>query len=158
MTTAALQDLFYPENRCFGCGPSNPDGLHLKSYESDGDYVAEWTPEERYAGPPGVVNGGMVAVPMDCHATWAAMHVFSADRGGEPAGAVTAGYSVRLVKPMPIGQRVTLRAEVTERTERKAKVSVVATVAGETVATFDGTFVAVDMFEDETSTGAATRD
>lgn len=154
MTTAALQDLFFPQNRCFGCGPANPEGLHLKSYESsDGTFVAEWTPEERYAGPPGVVNGGMIAVPMDCHATWAAMHAFSEAHGGEPVGAVTAGYSVRLVKPMPIGQRVTFRAEVTERTDRKAKVSVVASIAGETLATFDGTFVAVEHWEHDGTAG-----
>ncbi|MBW3619753.1 MAG: PaaI family thioesterase [Actinobacteria bacterium] len=153
MTTAALQDLFYPENRCFGCGPANADGLHVKTYEADDGYVAEWTPEQRFAGPPGVVNGGMVAVPMDCHATWAAMHTFSRDRGGEPVGAVTAGYSVRLLRPMPIGQRVRLHAEVTSHDERKAKVSVTASLAGEVLATFDGTFVVVDMFDEE-PTGA----
>jgi acyl-coenzyme A thioesterase PaaI-like protein len=145
MTTAALQDLFLPQNRCFGCGPANPDGLHLKSYEDGDDLIAEWVPEERFQGPPGVVNGGLMAVPMDCHATWAAMHVFSADRGGEPCGAVTAGYQVRLVAPTPIGHRVVLRAQVTSRTERKAKVTVTATVDGRTVATFEGTFVAVDV-------------
>lgn len=148
MTTAALQDLFLPDNRCFGCGPANPDGLHLKTYEDGEDYVAEWTPEERYQGPPGVVNGGLMAVPMDCHATWAAMHAFSADRGGEPVAAVTAGYSVRLVAPTPVGQRVVLRAHVRERTERKAKVEVTAMVAGDVVATFDGTFIAVDTYDE----------
>jgi acyl-coenzyme A thioesterase PaaI-like protein len=145
VTTAALQDLFLPQNRCFGCGPANPDGLHLKSYEEGDELVAEWVPEERFQGPPGVVNGGVMAVPMDCHATWAAMHAFSADRGGEPCGAVTAGYSVRLAAPTPIGHRVVLRAQVTDHTERKAKVTVTATVEGRTVATFDGTFVAVDV-------------
>jgi acyl-coenzyme A thioesterase PaaI-like protein len=144
VTTAALQDLFLPTNRCFGCGPHNAEGLHLKSYEDGDDLVAEWIPEERFQGPEGVVNGGVMAVPMDCHGTWAAMHAFSADRGGEPVAAVTAGYSVRLVAPTPIGHRVVLRATVLERTERKAKVHVDATVDGETVATFDGTFVAVD--------------
>jgi acyl-coenzyme A thioesterase PaaI-like protein len=145
MTTAALQDLFLPSNRCFGCGPANPDGLHLKSYEDGDELVAEWVPEERFEGPPGVVNGGLVAVPMDCHATWAAMHAFSADRGGEPVGAVTAGYSVRLLAPTPVGHRVVLRATVVERGERKAKVHVAASVDTTTVATFDGTFVAVDV-------------
>lgn len=145
MTTAALQDLFLPQNRCFGCGPANPDGLHLKSYEDGDDLVAEWVPEERLQGPPGVVNGGIMAVPMDCHATWAAMHAFSADRGGEPCGAVTAGYAVRLLAPTPIGHRVVLRAQVTGRTDRKAKVTVTAAVEGSTVATFEGTFVAVDV-------------
>lgn len=147
MTTAALQDMFLPGNRCFGCGPANPEGLHLKTYEDGDEYVAEWTPEDRFQGPPGVVNGGLMAVPMDCHATWAAMHVFSEDRGGEPVAAVTAGYSVRLVAPTPTGHRVVLRARVRERTEHKAKVDVTATVDGATVATFDGTFIAVDDYD-----------
>jgi acyl-coenzyme A thioesterase PaaI-like protein len=144
MTTAALQDLFLADNECFGCGPANPDGLHLKTYEDGADFLAEWTPEERFQGPPGVVGGGMMAVPMDCHATWAAMHAFSEDRGGEPVGAVTAGYSVQLHAPTPIGRRVVFRARVLERTERHAKVEVTATVDADLVATFDGTFVVVD--------------
>lgn len=149
VTTAALQDLFLPDNACFGCGPANPDGLHVKTYEvGDGTYRAEWTPEDRFQGPPGVVNGGMMSVPMDCHATWAAMHTFSEDRDGDPVGAVTAGYSVRLLKPTMIGHRVLLRAEVTEHDKRKAKVHVDATVDGDTVATFDGTFVCIDALDD----------
>jgi hypothetical protein len=44
MTTAALQDLFLADNECFGCGPANPDGLHLKTYE-DGD-------DSSPSGPP----------------------------------------------------------------------------------------------------------
>jgi acyl-coenzyme A thioesterase PaaI-like protein len=154
MTTAALQDLFLPQNRCFGCGPANPDGLHLKSYEDGDGLVAEWVPEERFQGPPGVVNGGMMAVPMDCHGTWAAMHAFSADRGGEPCGAVTAGYRVRLLAPTPVGHRVVLRAQVTDRTERKAKVTVTASVGDATVATFEGTFVAVDVDAESVPDGA----
>lgn len=148
MTTAALQDMFLPDNRCFGCGPANPVGLHLKSYEAGhGTYVAEWVPEDRFQGPPGVVNGGVMSIPMDCHATWAAMHTFSEARGGEPVGAVTAGYAVRLRRPTLIGQRVRLEAIVTEHDDRRATVAVTATVDGEVTATFDGTFVCVDAFE-----------
>jgi acyl-coenzyme A thioesterase PaaI-like protein len=145
MTTAALQDLFLADNRCFGCGPANPEGLHLKTYEDGDDFVAEWTPEERFQGPPGVVGGGLMAVPMDCHGTWAAMHAFSAERGGEPVGAVTAGYSVQLHAPTPTGRRVLFRARVHDCTERHAKVEVTATVDGEVTATFSGTFVVVDQ-------------
>lgn len=147
MTTAALQDLFLPGNHCFGCGPANPEGLHVKTYEAEGGYLAEWVPEDRFQGPPGVVNGGVMAIPMDCHATWAAMHTFSEDRDGAPVGAVTAGYSVRLLRPTLIGHRVRLWAVVGEHDDRKAKVHVEATVEGETVATFDGTFVCVDQFD-----------
>ena len=89
-------------------------------------------------------HGGIMAVPMDCHATWAAMHVFSEDRGGEPVGAVTAGYCVRLLAPTPIGKRVVFTARVTSHDKHKAKVSVDATVDGASVATFEGTFIAID--------------
>jgi acyl-coenzyme A thioesterase PaaI-like protein len=149
VTTAALQDLFYPTNHCFGCGPANPDGLHLKTYEAgDGTYVAEWTAEERYQGPPGVVNGGVLAIPMDCHSTWAAMHAFSEAHGGEPVGAVTAGYSVRLIAPTPVATRITLRATVTSVEGRKAKVTCTAEVGGTVTAEFTGTFVAIeDLWE-----------
>lgn len=147
MTTAALQDMFYPQNHCFGCGPSNRDGLHLKSYERDGVFTAEWIAESRFQGPPGIVNGGVLAIPMDCHSTWAAMHVFSQQRGGEPCGAVTAGYSMSLLRPTPVGERITLLAEVIETNGRKAKVRCSATVGDEVTAEFAGTWVAVDLWE-----------
>jgi acyl-coenzyme A thioesterase PaaI-like protein len=149
VTTAALQDMFYPGNRCFGCGGANPHGLHLKSYETGDGLVAEWTPEERYQGPPGVVNGGVMAIPMDCHSTWAAMHRFSELAGGEPVGAVTASYSVRLRRPTPIGQRMLLHAEVTDVAEGRATVRTTATVDGEVTAIFEGTFVAVDLWDSD---------
>lgn len=144
MTTAALQDLFQPYAHCFGCGPANPDGIHLKSYTDGDDLVAEWVPEERFQGPPNVVGGGLMAVPMDCHSTWTAMHAFSADRGGEPCGAVTATFELTLHHPTPTGQRVLLRARPTEVADRHATVRCVAEVDRRTTAEFVGTYVAVD--------------
>lgn len=149
MTTAALQDLFFPGNECFGCGPANPHGMHVKTYVDGDGYRAEWTPETRYQGPPGVVNGGVMAIPMDCHSTWAAMHAFSARHDGEPVGAVTAGYSVRLRRPTPVGKRVVLRAEVEEATATRARIRTVATVEGEATAEFTGTFVAVEHWAND---------
>jgi acyl-coenzyme A thioesterase PaaI-like protein len=73
------------------------------------------------------------------------MHTFSEDRGGEPVGAVTAGYSVRLRRPTPIGHRVRLVARVTDHDDRHATVVVEATVGGELMATFEGHFVVVDL-------------
>lgn len=145
MADTALQDRFWPENRCFGCGGANPDGLHLKSFEVDGGLEAEWIPDPRYEGPPGVVNGGVMSVPMDCHGTWAAMVALGAAEGAGPIPAVTAGYSVRLIAPTPVGQPVHLRAEVTACEGRKAKVHITATSRGTVTATFDGTFVRVPL-------------
>lgn len=139
----ALQDRWLADNRCFGCGPLNPDGLKLRSYPDGDELVATWRPDPRYAGPPGVVNGGVMAVPMDCHGTWAAMRAFTQAAGGEPTAAVTAGYSVRLLAPTPVGAEVALRARVTGLDGRKAKVTVTAHVGEQLVATFDATFVSV---------------
>src|SRR6056297_627514 len=97
VTDAAIQDRFYPDNRCFGCGGANPDGLHLKSFDRGEELVAEWVADPRFHRPPGVVNGGLMAVPMDCHGTWAAMLALGAADAGDPVPAVTAGYSVRLL-------------------------------------------------------------
>lgn len=145
MTTHALQDAFLPDNACFGCGPANPEGLQLKTYEDGEEFVAEWTADDRYQGPPEVVNGGFLAVPMDCHSTWAAMHALSEARGGDPIGAVTAGYSVTLRRPTPTGRPITFRARVTKVEGRHAKVHTTAEVDGEVTAEFDGTFVAVEV-------------
>ena len=30
----SLQDQYYPNGTCFGCGPCNDDGLQLKSYST----------------------------------------------------------------------------------------------------------------------------
>lgn len=147
MSRSALQDAFFPGNRCFGCGPSNPDGLHLKTYEGeDGVFTAEWTPETTYEGPPGVVNGGVMAIPMDCHSTWTAMHAFSGRGGGDPRGAVTAGYEVRLRRPTPTGRRVDLRAWVESLEGRRAVVRCEAAVEDTVTVEFVGTFVEVDMW------------
>lgn len=150
MTSAALQDAFFPGNRCFGCGPSNPHGFHLKSYEGvDGVFTAEWTAETTYEGPPGVVNGGVLAIPMDCHSTWTAIHAFSERSQGEARGAVTASYDVRLRRPTPTGRRIDLRAWVESIDGRRAVVRCEASVDGTVTAEFVGTFVEVEMWDQD---------
>jgi hypothetical protein len=44
----SLQDRFAPHNACFGCGPSNPKGLRLKSIPSGDEVVCEWMPEKHH--------------------------------------------------------------------------------------------------------------
>ena len=41
----SLQEKYAPENACFGCGPANPDGLHIRSFVRGDEVVAEWKPE-----------------------------------------------------------------------------------------------------------------
>ena len=44
--TPSLQDTAAPDGVCYGCGSSNPDGLHIKSFwDEDGVHVrAEYLP------------------------------------------------------------------------------------------------------------------
>ena len=51
--------LEYPN--CFGCGKSNPIGLHL-TYRQEGDaLVTDFTPGGAHEGWPGIVHGGIIA-------------------------------------------------------------------------------------------------
>ncbi len=45
----AIQDHYPPEfAHCYGCGPSNPFGLHLKSHLRKDRTEARFTPDRRY--------------------------------------------------------------------------------------------------------------
>ena len=147
MGATALQDLHFPANNCFGCGPANPDGFQLKSYPQDeGTLAATWVAPARFAGPPGVVNGGVLSIPMDCHATWAAIQAFT-DQERELRGAVTASYQMRLRRPTPVEQPVHLVAEVVSIEGRRATARCEASVAGDVTAVFEGSFVKVEPYE-----------
>jgi acyl-coenzyme A thioesterase PaaI-like protein len=140
----AVQDVWLPGNACFGCGPANHQGFRLKSYPEGDELVATWTVDRRYQGPPGVVQGGVLAIPMDCHATWTAMFAFARATGAdEPIPAVTTEYRVRLRRPTPTGKEVVLRGVADDPQDGRVAVRVTATVDGEVTATFEGRFIAI---------------
>ena len=56
----SLQDQYYPNGTCFGCGPCNDDGLQIKSYSTDQGVKATWTASEKYDNGFGFVNGGII--------------------------------------------------------------------------------------------------
>ena len=63
----SLQDQYYPNGTCFGCGPSNGDGLQIKSYSTDQGVMGTWTASEKYDNGFGFVNGGIISTLLDCH-------------------------------------------------------------------------------------------
>ena len=121
--TPALQDQYFPQMTCFGCGPANADGLQLKSFAT-GDRTAEarFTPWPRHDNGLGYLNGGIIATLLDCHSASAVVHV--AYESGWPALAgadlpyVTAGLDVRYRRPTPRDEELLLVAEVTEADEK----------------------------------------
>lgn len=143
---ASLQERYAPESICFGCGPANRDGLHVRSFPArDGDEVlAEWRPRGPYQAFPGVLNGGIIGALLDCHSNWTAAYHLMRVRGTErPPTTVTADYSIALKRPTPTDGPVQLRARVVESTPDRAVVEATLESGGVVCATCRGTFVAV---------------
>jgi acyl-coenzyme A thioesterase PaaI-like protein len=142
----SLQELYAPGSACFGCGPANEKGLHVRSYPSgEGDeVVGEWRPEPQYEAFPGVLNGGIVGALLDCHSNWAAAYHFMRRAGAERTpGTVTAEFSVKLLRPTPTDTTLHLSARVTESTDARAVVEATLTAGGKVCATCRGIFIAV---------------
>ena len=120
----AIQDSI-PHNHCWGCGTLNPRGLQVKSYVEGEETVCRFQPwPEHMAGPTDVVNGGIIAAVIDCHAVCTALadayRAAGAELGSEPLRwAVTASLRIDYLAPTPIGQPMELRARVREVKGRK---------------------------------------
>jgi len=54
------------QNRCFGCGPANPAGLHLEfNLAEDGTVVCLASVSDTFEGPRGFLHGGIIATLLD---------------------------------------------------------------------------------------------
>jgi acyl-coenzyme A thioesterase PaaI-like protein len=140
----SLQEHYAPTSVCFGCGPANPRGLHIRSFLDGGEVVCDWTPEPHHEAYPGMLNGGIVGTLLDCHSNWtAAHHLMVRAVAAAPPCTVTAEYFVKLLRPTPSGQPVHLKARVMESSADRAVVEATLESGGKVCATCRGTFVAV---------------
>ena len=144
----SLQERYAPGSICFGCGPANPAGLHVRSFvNDDGEVVSEWTPGPHHQAFPGMLNGGIIGSLLDCHCNWTAAHFLMSQAGEDhPGCTVTADYAIKLLRPTPSDAPVRLSAQVVE-SSRPDRVTVegtlTASATGKVCATCQGTFVAV---------------
>ncbi len=144
MKSLCLQEKYAPDNSCFGCGPSNPKGLHVRSFPEGDTVVAEWKPESHHEAFPGVLNGGIIGALLDCHSNWtAAWHLMNRAKENHPPCTVTADYAIRLTRPTPTDSPVKLVARVVSSTDDRATISAELIAGGKVCATCQGTFVAV---------------
>jgi acyl-coenzyme A thioesterase PaaI-like protein len=144
LKTLSLQDRFAPNSICFGCGPSNPEGLRIKSFEEGEALVAQWTAGPNHQAFPGMLNGGIVGALLDCHANWAAaIHLMRKNGWERPRATVTAKYTVELLGPVPSQGALDLRAKVVDASERRATVEAELSAGGVVKAKCTGIFVAV---------------
>jgi len=144
MSRLSVQEAHAPQNACFGCGPANPKGLRIRSFPEGDGLVCWFTPEPHHEAFPGILNGGIIGTLLDCHSNWcAAVHLM--EKGGldHPPCTVTAGFSVKLLKPTPSNRELTLRGHVVESADARAVVEAVIELDGEVYDTCRGTFVAV---------------
>jgi len=140
----SLQEIHGPEGRCFGCGPRNEKGLRIRSFPADGEVVLTWQGGPEHQAWEGVLNGGIVGVLFDCHSNWtAAHHLWKRHGEGEFPSTVTAEFHVKLHRPTPSTEPVTVTARVVESTDRRAVVEADMRASGEVTATCRGTFVSV---------------
>lgn len=148
---SAIQDHYPPEfAHCFGCGPANPHGHHLKSYLEGDTTVARFTPDAMYSGGyPGNVYGGMIASLLDCHGTASAAAYAYRAQGrtmGDDLPAirfVTASLKVDFRRPTPQGEELKITGELQSLEGRKALIALTLS-AGDTVCA-TGEMVAVQL-------------
>lgn len=86
-----------PDNRfhqCFGCGPSHPAGLHVRTFKTPEGVASPIVIAKQYEGPPGAAHGGIVAAYLD--EVLAATVLRATGRLG-----VTGELTIRYIKPVP---------------------------------------------------------
>ncbi|MSY93654.1 MAG: PaaI family thioesterase, partial [Actinobacteria bacterium] len=103
---------------CFGCGEKHPTGLHLVAHVGNAmDLTAEFVVSENHQGAPGLAHGGLLSVALD-EALGKLMWLLRAP-------AVTARLETDFIKPVPIGSRLFITAEITGQVNRKVYCSAV---------------------------------
>ncbi|NHI84071.1 MAG: PaaI family thioesterase [Candidatus Thorarchaeota archaeon] len=115
----------WPEiaTHCWGCGKNNAHGLQLKSYWKGNIAVATFEPKEYHLAFPGVMNGGIIATIIDCHATGTANAAAHQEAiSDEHFMYVTGSLTVKYLHPTPLFRPVSLRAWVKENEGRRIRV------------------------------------
>src|SRR5262245_26277303 len=81
ITGRTFQDQI-PDNFCYGCGPGNLVGLRIRSIWAGNEALCIFQPAPYHAaGPRHILNGGIIATLIDCHAVGTAIaHAYCAER------------------------------------------------------------------------------
>src|SRR5579871_7029789 len=128
-----------PTNQCFGCGPDNPDGMHLKFvYDEPARRVrCKFRLSHRYWGPPKHAHGGIIATILD-----EAMGKVNKIR---QVIALTKDIEIQYLKPVPLGKPLRVEGwELRVRGRRHINTAEIFNQRGEVLARGQGTFIAID--------------
>ena len=101
-------------DRCWVCGPANPEGLQV-TFEPMGDNGsrARYVARDAHGGWPGVLHGGVLLALMDEALGWSLYF--------HGPGGMTARFDARFRRQTPIGASLIVRAWTLERRGRLVK-------------------------------------
>jgi uncharacterized protein (TIGR00369 family) len=132
----------HPAGHCFGCGPDNPQGLHLH-FDIDSSDPANLTATATvnltrlHEGPPGHIHGGIIATLMD--------EAMSKLHRPLKVVAMTRHLAVDYLRPAPLGIPLHLIARHISRQGRKLHhAAELRHPNGTLLAKATGLFIAVD--------------
>jgi uncharacterized protein (TIGR00369 family) len=125
------------QNRCFGCGPANPNGLHIEFLiAEDGTVVSMPTVADSFAGHPGYLHGGIIATLLD--------ETMSKAVRARGITAMTRQMEVDFRRPVPSGVPIRLEGRVIRHDGRKFWTEAkILNTAGKELAEGKGLFVEV---------------
>ena len=126
-------------NYCFGCGADNPDSMKLKfSYDKkNARVICRLRLAPRFAGPPGYAHGGIIATVLD-----EAMAKLNKLHG---VTAVTGHMAVDYLRPVPLGQSLTVEArEIEVKGRRRFREGLITNKSREVLARGKGVFITID--------------
>jgi acyl-coenzyme A thioesterase PaaI-like protein len=122
-------------DRCFGCGPAHPTGLHMEMAGSGMRVKGSFLVSEHHQGAPALAHGGVVAAAMD-----EAMGFLLWQLG---TLAVTAHLEVDFRRPVPMGSRLALEGQVERVEGRKIHARMTARIDDDVVAESKALFIKV---------------
>jgi len=128
-----------PVNRCFACGPANPEGMHLNFFFDEPNRRAwcRFRLAQKYQGPPGHAHGGIIATILD-----EAMGKVNKLRS---VVALTAEMDIQYLKPVPLGKPLIAEGhERSVRGRRHVNVGEIRNQKGDVLARSRGVFIVID--------------
>lgn len=104
--------------RCFACGQQNDAGLKLRFRREGHRIIADYHPQERYQGFPGILHGGVLATMLD--------ETMSRTGALRREWLMTGKLDIRYRRPAPVDQPLLVWGEIVR--ERHGAVDAVGAV------------------------------
>ena len=123
---------------CFGCSQDHPVGFRLRFAREGDEIVTQFTPGDRYQGPPGIMHGGLVTTLADEIAAWAVIGLLG-------KFGFTAQVNVKLRSPVRIGVPLEGRGFIVRETSRIVNAGVRISQDGKDACTGELAFVLMDQ-------------